>query len=180
VKRLSALLLLLASPAVAQGSAATAVGAFYGVYQQAAHGGVPDATGRLRYGAVLTPGLGKLLADAASAQARIGAKVKAGGPKSAVPPLQLEGDIFTSFFDGATRWKPGPCLGDAKVQRCSVSLSHAAAKPGDKPVNWIDTLVVVNLPAGWKVDDVVYDANFAFGNTGKLSEMLEMVKSQNP
>ena len=41
-------------------------------------------------------------------------------------------------------------------------------------------MVVVATPAGWKVDDVVYDANFAFGNTGRLSEMLQMVVSQNP
>jgi hypothetical protein len=30
------------------------------------------------------------------------------------------------------------------------------------------------------VDDVVYDAGFAFGNTGRLSEMLGMVIASNP
>ena len=64
----------------------------------------------------------------------------------------------------------GACSGDAKTQRCTVALTHAPATPKDKPANWSDTLVVVSSPAGWKVDDVVYDPNFAFGNTGKLSE----------
>ena len=51
--------MLLASPVLAQGAdAAAAVGAFYGVYQtQQAHGGgIPDATARLRYSRVLSPG----------------------------------------------------------------------------------------------------------------------------
>jgi hypothetical protein len=30
------------------------------------------------------------------------------------------------------------------------------------------------------VDDVTYDAGFAFGNTGKLSDMLAMVVASNP
>jgi len=30
------------------------------------------------------------------------------------------------------------------------------------------------------VDDVVYDAGFAFGNTGRLSSMLQMVIAANP
>lgn len=180
--RALSLALLLAMPAWAQGAGpAAGVSAFYAVYQgQPGHGAIPDATGRLRYAAVLTPRLNKLLNDAAAAQARISARVKAGGPKSALPPMQLEGDIFSSLFDGATGWKPGPCLGDAKVQRCSVLLSHVGKQPTEKPVNWVDTLVMVNTAAGWKVDDVVYDANFAFGNTGKLSDMLQMVVSQNP
>jgi hypothetical protein len=30
------------------------------------------------------------------------------------------------------------------------------------------------------VDDIAYDANFAFGNTGTLSEMLKMARSEAP
>jgi len=177
MKHVLAALLLLASPAFAQGAdPAAAVNAFYAVYQgQAAHGGgIPDATGRLRYSGVLSPQLNKQMLDAARAQDKLTAKVH-----NAVPPM-LEGDIFSSLFEGATGWKVGACSGDAKTQRCSVALTHAAATPRDKPANWSDTVVVVNTQAGWKVDDVLYDANFAFGNTGKLSGMLQMVMSQNP
>lgn len=167
---------LLASSALAQSDPAAAVSAFYAVYQtQLAHGGgIPDATGRLRYSGVLSPRLNKQMLEAARAQAKLTAKVH-----NAVPPV-LEGDIFSSLFEGATAWKIGACAGDTKTQRCSVALTHAAATPKDKPANWSDTVVVVNTPAGWKVDDVVYDANFAFGNTGRLSGMLQMVISQNP
>jgi hypothetical protein len=169
----------LAAPAFAAGDPAAAVNAFYDVYagQHAQGVGIPDATVRLRFQPVLSPRLNKELADAASAQARLTAKVK-----NAVPPV-LEGDIFSSLFEGAGAWKVGTCETSTKTARCSVALNYApppAAGPKAKPANWNDTVLLVNTPQGWKVDDVVYDAGFAFGNTGKLSEMLSMVIATNP
>jgi hypothetical protein len=186
VKRALLVLLLLGAPSLAWGAAepAAAVKDFYAVYQaQQGHGGgIPDATGRLRYAAVLSPRLNKLLADAAAAQARTAARIKAGGPKSAVMPV-LEGDIFTSLYDGASIWQVGPCVGDpAKSQDCSVSLTHVpgAGRAAEKPVHWTDHVMLVATPGGWKVDDVRYDENFAAGNTGQLTEMLGMLIASNP
>jgi hypothetical protein len=166
--------------APAAGDPASAVNAFYAVYdgQRAQGGGIPDATGRLRYAPVLSPRLNKQLMDAAAAQARLTAKVK-----NAVPPM-LEGDIFSSLFEGASAWKVGTCQGDAKTARCPVALSYVVAptpgKKPEKPANWNDTVLLVNTIQGWKVDDVIYDAGFAFGNTGRLSGMLAMVMASNP
>lgn len=179
-------LLALTAPAWAQtGDPAAAANAFYAVYgaQQAqTGGGIPDATGRLRYSAVVSPRLNKQLMDAAAAQRRLSAKMK-----NVVPPM-LEGDIFSSLFEGATGWKVGACQvsnqGDGKAARCTVALSYApppgAGGKAVKPANWNDTLVLAHTPQGWKVDDVVYDAGFAFGNTGRLSGMLQMVIAANP
>jgi hypothetical protein len=174
-----ALLLLACTPAAAADDPAAGANAFYAVYKdQHAQGGIPDATSRLRYSAVLSPRLNKQLADAAAAQGRLTAKVK-----NAVPPM-LEGDIFSSLFEGATSWKVGACQGDAKAARCPVALSYTPPPSQNakapKPANWNDTVVLVNTPKGWKVDDVVYDAGFAFGNTGRLSAMLQMVIAANP
>jgi len=179
IQRLALALLLLASPALAAGDPAAAVNAFYDVYngQRAQGGGIPDATVRLRLQPVLSPRLNKQLSDAATAQARLTAKVK-----NAVPPV-LEGDIFSSLFEGASAWKVGACQTMAKTASCGVALSYApppAAGSKAKPANWNDTVLLVNTPQGWKVDDVVYDAGFAFGNTGRLSEMLAMVMASNP
>ena len=178
MRRLVLALLLAASPALAAGEPDQAVSAFYDVYngQRAQSGGIPDATVRLRFQPVLSPRLNKQLSDAASAQARLTAKVK-----NAVPPM-LEGDIFSSLFEGATGWKVGACQTSAKTARCPVALSYAPppAATRAKPANWMDTVVLVNTPQGWKVDDVVYDAGFAFGNTGRLSDMLAMVIASNP
>jgi hypothetical protein len=181
--RLGVLSFLLLAPllqaAHAADDPAAAVNAFYAVYKDHhAQGGIPDATGRLRYTPVLSPRLNKQLADAAAAQARLTARVR-----NAVPPM-LEGDIFSSLFEGATTWKVGSCQGDAQLARCVVALSYVpppaqTAKP-PKPANWSDTVIVAHTPQGWKVDDVVYDAGFAFGNTGRLSDMLQMVVAANP
>jgi hypothetical protein len=178
---LAVLLLLIPAALQAQPAAdpAAAANEFYAVYagQRAQGGGIPDATVRLRYTPVLSPRLNKQLAAAAAAQGRLTAKVK-----NAVPPM-LEGDIFSSLFEGATAWKVGSCQADAKSARCPVALTYAPApSPGNKakPANWHDTIVLVNTPQGWKVDDVIYDAGFAFGNTGRLSDMLQMVIAANP
>lgn len=179
---LAALLLLIPTGLQAQMASdpAAAINAFYAVYasQQAQGGGIPDATGRVRYGPVLSPRLNKQLTAAAASQVRLTAKVR-----NAVPPM-LEGDIFSSLFEGATAWKVGACQGDAKSARCPVALTYTPApspSPGAaKPANWHDTILLVNTPQGWKVDDVIYDAGFAFGNTGRLSAMLQMVVAANP
>jgi hypothetical protein len=177
-------LILAASPAAAQapaGDPAAAVNAFYAVYapQRVHGGGIPDATERLRFQPVLSPRLNNQLADAARAQTRLTAKVK-----NAVPPM-LEGDIFSSLFEGATAWKVGACQQNAKAARCTVALSYTPAPPPpggkpEKPANWNDTVMLAMTPQGWKVDDIVYDAGFAFGNTGRLSGMLSMVIASNP
>jgi hypothetical protein len=185
MKRLVILLALLAAPAHAadvnsQEGPAGAANAFYAVYaaQHAQGGGIPDATGRLRYSTVLTPRLNKQITDAAAAQARLSARVK-----NAVAPM-LEGDSFTSLFEGATAWKVGACTVSGQAARCPVALTHdVAPAPGrkpEKPAHWNDVLVLANTPAGWKVDDVAYDAGFAFGNTGRLSSMLAMVTTALP
>lgn len=176
------LFLLIVFPAFAASanSPADAASAFYRVYAgQRGAGGIPDATARQRFAAVLSPRLNRQLADAAAAQARLSAKVK-----NAVPPM-LEGDIFSSLFEGATDWQVGACKDDGKTARCPVALTHAQPLPSPtsktpQPAHWNDTLVLTNTPAGWKVDDVIYDAGFAFGNTGRLSDMLALVVASNP
>src|SRR5579859_7925574 len=138
---IAAALLLVSSAAVltpqawAADDPAAAANEFYAVYQgQHAQGGIPDATVRLRFSPVLSPRLNKQLADAAAAQGRLTAKVK-----NAVPPM-LEGDIFSSLFEGATAWKVGACQTSAKTASCGVALRYdpppAAAKA--KPANWND------------------------------------------
>lgn len=133
-------------------------------------GGIPDAAGRAKFAALLTPRLNKQLVDAAAAEARFKAKNKNS------PPL-IEGDIFSSMFEGPTSFKVGACRGDEKIQRCAIALTYQA--PGQKPANWTDTMVLANS-GGWKVDDIGYDANFAFGNTGTLSQTLKMTISEAP
>ncbi len=177
------LALMLAAPAAAQpatGDPAAAANAFYAVYGPLVGkgGGIPDTAARLRFAPVLSPRLNKQFADAAAAQRRLTAKVK-----NAVPPM-LEGDVFSSLFEGATGWKVGACQITGSTARCPVTLTNVSPPvPGRapvKPAQWNDTLLLTGGPGAWKVDDVIYDAGFAFGNTGRLSSMLSMVVATSP
>jgi hypothetical protein len=133
--------------------------------------GIPDSAGRARLQPFLSPALNKLLADAAQAQARFSAKIKN------APPL-LEGDLFTSMFEGASQWKLQACAVSGNQARCPVAFAHAG--PNGKSANWTDTLLLVNTPQGWRVDDVAYGGGFQFGNTGRLSDTLKTVTSETP
>ena len=168
-----AILVLAALPARAQDAVSMAANDFYKALLAAPAGsgdGIPDAATRARLAPLLTPRLNKALADAAGAEARFKARNKDS------PPL-MEGDIFSSLFEGPTQFQLGACRGDDKTQRCAVSLSRQ--DPGKPAVRWTDALVLANS-GGWKVDDIGYDANFAFGNTGTLDQMLKMAVSEAP
>jgi hypothetical protein len=162
-----------ATPARADDTAAmaAAANAFYTAYAALPHGGgIPDATARVRYTPLLSPRLNLLLSQAVTAETRFQAKVKD------APPL-IEGDLFTSLFEGATGVKLGACSGDARAGRCAATLTHS--DPKQKPVSWSDTVMLVNTPAGWKVDDIAYNAGFQFGNTGTLSDTLAMAIAES-
>jgi len=133
--------------------------------------GIPDGAGRARLQPFLSPALNKLLADAAAAQARFSAKIKN------APPM-LEGDLFTSMFEGASQWKLQACAVSGHQARCPVAFSHAGSN--GKTINWTDTLLLVNTQQGWRVDDIAYGGGFQFGNTGRLSDTLKTVTSETP
>jgi len=133
--------------------------------------GIPDMGARARLQPYLSPTLNKLLADAAAAQARFSAKIKDS------PPL-IEGDLFSSMFEGATQSKLQACAITGNQARCPVAFTHAGSK--GNATNWTDTLLLVNIPGGWRVDDIAYGGGFQFGNTGRLSDTLKTVTGEAP
>jgi hypothetical protein len=159
------LALLCAAPAHADEAMTAAAARFYNVYASFhPSDGIPDAGGRARLSGVLSDRLNRLLADAARSSDRFHAH------QPNAPPL-LEGDLFTSMFEGATSWTIGACSGDAKTAHCTVALRRDAA--GQRPTAWSDTLYLSADAAGWRVDDIGYGGGFAFGNTGRLSDTLK-------
>lgn len=169
------LLLLAPLPARADAAMQAAADAFYKVYSGLPRqGGLPNATARMRYAAVLSPRLNGLLNQVDAAQIRFSKRVK-----GAAPPL-IQGEIFSSLFEGPTGWTIGTCSGDARAARCPVAMVHAAPAPGRPSFRWTDTLALVHTDGGWKVDDVIYDPDLRSGNTGSLSSMLGMVLAEAP
>jgi hypothetical protein len=133
--------------------------------------GIPDARGRAKYEPYISPALDKLLSDGNSAEARF-AKANKNSP-----PL-IEGDLFTSNFEGATSYKLGACTASGAKGSCKVMLTDdpgKTANPKDKPISWTDTIYLVETPSGWRIDDVGYGGSWDFGNKGRMSETLTSV-----
>lgn len=156
----------LAGPVAAQDAAPIARTAhdFYTAALGLHQGGIPDAKGRARLAPYLSPALNRLLADGAAAEKRYAASTK-----GQAPPL-LEGDLFTSMFEGALAFKIGDCDVKDGRGRCAVVLSYDV--PDQKPQHWTDTVVLVQTPSGWGVDNIDYGGHWPFANTGTLKENL--------
>ena len=167
------LISVVAGVAVAAGDdearmAATASG-FYKVYQTFhPSDGIPSDADRAKYAPFLSPALERLLGDAEAAESRFAKANKDS------PPL-IEGDIFSSLFEGASSVAVGTCSGDSARGRCIVKMESVGNDT--KPVAWSDTILLVNTPAGWRVDDIAYGGSWAFGNKGKLSDLLRQALS---
>ncbi|MEI9885543.1 MAG: hypothetical protein WDN08_03435 [Rhizomicrobium sp.] len=155
----------LAAPAAADESAAlrAAADGFYGVYKALHASGIPDDADRAKFGPYLSPGLEDLLRQGAVAQARFFAAHKGS------PPL-IEGDLFSSLFEGATGVAVAACSAGAANGTCTADLTYS---DGTSRQAWTDTVYLVKTPAGWRVDDIGYGGAWAFGNKGRLSQTLK-------
>jgi hypothetical protein len=140
--------------------------AFYAVYAKFhPSDGIPDANALALYAPTLSPSLVHLLTQAQQAETKFAKANKDS------PPL-IEGDLMTSNFEGATSFEVGRCAAKAFQAICKVDLVYNPAARGEKAVRWTDNLVLAASDRGWKVEDVVYGATWAFGNKGRLSETL--------
>jgi len=141
---------------------------FYQVHQKSSQDGVPDAKRRAKYEPYISPELKKLLADADAVEARY-AKAN---PDS--PPM-MEGDLFSPNFEGISSFGVGACTEKGTMAQCKMALHYVDAhpRPQDKPVEWTDTVTLVNAGSGWRVDDIAYGGTWDFGNHGTLKAILK-------
>jgi hypothetical protein len=167
---LSAALALLAmgtSAVAAADDPAAVANDFYGVYATFhPSDGIPDAKARAKLGPFISPALDRLLVAGEAAEAHF-AQVT----KNMSPPL-IEGDLFTSNFEGATAFHIGGCTTSGETAQCSVSFTYRGDRKDEKPAAWTDRLYLVRNRNDWRVDDIGYGATWAFGNKGRLKNVL--------
>lgn len=86
------------------------------------------------------------------------------------PPF-VEGDLFTSSFEGHTGAKivADSAMPDSS-HRVSVQFTNDASPPA---VEWVDVVVLRREGDHMVVTDVEYGADWPFGNHGTLTESLE-------
>jgi hypothetical protein len=130
--------------------------------------GIPDAKGLQKYEPYISPALDRLLKDGDAAETDFAKANKDS------PPM-IEGDLFTSNFEGATRFTLGTCKREGESGHCGVGLTYvdSASDPRGKPFSWTDTVYLVLTSQGWRVDDIGYGGTWPFGNKGRLSDTVK-------
>ena len=139
--------------------------AFYKVYLKLGTvDGVPGQAARAKLAPVVTDGLMRLLVAADKAEQR---HYKA--TKGQEPPM-IEGDLFTSLFEGAAGYEVASCetLGESAV--CAITLSADDGKGGT--FTWTDQAVTAHVGDRWRLDNIKFGGTWAFGIHGDLRTVL--------
>src|SRR5690349_5413624 len=146
----------------------TSATSFYNTYLKLHPSGIPDKKQHEQFAPVLSTALNGLLSDAASAEASYAAATKGESP-----PL-VEGDLFTSLFEGAQTYKIGGCKIANESASCAVDLDYTDPRDQSKVV-WQDRVYLVLQDGKWLVDDVEFLGTWEFMHKGRLKELLSQV-----
>jgi hypothetical protein len=151
-----------------------ATGSFYAEYLKVQPRGIPGDVEREQLQPLLSARLNALLKDGEDAEKRYREATKGD-----VPPL-VEGDVFTSLFEGATAYRVRNCQGDDTTRLCPVSLAYR--RRGEPETRWVDAVALVRETGGWRVDDIIYGGNWDFAKRGRLTELLRnaIAESKKP
>ncbi len=141
---------------------------FYGAYVAIHPMGVPEEVQLSKLKAYLTPSLASLLRDADAAETAYRKRTN-----NEVPPL-VEGDLFTSMFEGASAFEVLPAHVDGDRAECKVELTYKDADPKYN-VTWKDEIFLVKGPSGWLIDDIGYGGDWQFMHKGRLRGLLAQV-----
>jgi hypothetical protein len=138
---------------------------FYTVYLKVRPQGIPQGKAM----AQLRPHLAETL-EQNLRQARQAEEQYQKANHGAVPPL-IEGDLFTSLFEGASAFRLLSC--EARGDRGSCEIEFSAIDPKDRSVfKWKDKIYLVRQSRRWLIDDVEYLGNWAFMHRGRLRAVL--------
>jgi hypothetical protein len=86
---------------------------------------------------------------------------------SGIPPV-LEGDLFTSLFEGADVFTVVACEAAPPKASCKVEPGYLDKDaPMPKRVTWTDEVLLLRSPQGWAVDDIAYGGDWPFGHAGQ-------------
>jgi hypothetical protein len=145
-----------------------AVSDFYKTYIELHPSGVPDGEVQKRLAPLVSARLATLLKQADAAEQSYYRTTR-----GEAPPL-VEGDIFTSLFEGASSFELGSCSIKADAGSCELRFSYI--DPAKRATQqWRDRALIVRDASGWRLDDVEYGGNWEFMHKGSLSGLLEQV-----
>jgi hypothetical protein len=94
--------------------------------------------------------------------------------KDEVPPL-VEGDLFSSLFEGPTSFEIDQVTADTDKVDVVVKFKYAETGEKDKQQTWqvwTDKYKLIHTKLGWFIDDIEYQGNWDFAPKGLLSDAL--------
>lgn len=86
------------------------------------------------------------------------------------PPF-IEGDIFTSLFEGANRYKLESTRIANQVATIQLHFYYDLGDQTDK-TGWRDSVLLQQKNHQWRIVDIHYGGEFEFGNSGNLRQNL--------
>ncbi len=86
-------------------------------------------------------------------------------------PYWIEGDLFSSLFEGVTSWELGEVFSAPTVD-ATVKVRQTYTEPGQEPVTWTDTLVFKQRDRRWLLDNILMGGDWAFKSGSSLRGIL--------
>ncbi|MEH6420609.1 hypothetical protein [Pseudomonas sp. CGJS7] len=156
-----------AEPPPAGDSAAEAARAFYRMHLQLRASGLPVGEDLARYRPMLSKRLLALMGPAARERDRMIAQ------EPDLKPPFIEGDLFTSLFEGASEFELGQrkALGPDR-ETMEIEFSYTE---GGQTSRWKDRVTMLREDGRWKLDDVEYGGSWDFATRGRLSDSLKQI-----
>lgn len=93
-----------------------------------------------------------------------------------VPPL-VDGDLFTSLFEGATSFSLDSCESEESRATCLVRMRHTASadEKNSSDERWTDKLLLIKENQQWRIDDIEFVGNDQSAQHEYLSDTLNSV-----
>lgn len=136
---------------------------FYEMRERLGRSGLPDAGEMKAYRAFLCPGLSTAM-DAARARRQEYVAAHPGDK----PPL-VEGDLFSSLFEGADEVSAAGTEVDGEGARVALAMR---AGEGDSALRWKDAVRLQRDGGVWCIADIEYGGEWPFAHKGSLASLL--------
>jgi len=143
---------------------------FYQQHLKMRHGGLPSTEELTQ----LQPYVSQNLLGVLSKAAETEVKYHAAGEESQAP--LVDGDLFTSLFEGASSWSLENCDSDNQRATCLVKFIHENENGSNE--HWQDKLVLVKENQQWHIDDIQFLGSGQSSQQEYLSETLASIIKQ--
>ena len=146
------------------------INGFYQQHLKTLHPGLPS----VEEVAQLKPYVSQSLLSALSAATDTEAKYHTASAEPK-PPL-VDGDLFTSLFEGASAWSVESCESEDLRATCVVNFSHESENGSRE--RWQDKLVLVKENQHWHIDDIEFLGSGQSSQREYLSDTLASIIKQ--